>query len=424
MLARRTSRFVFLGVFAVALAGAAPANADPVYADTSVTIPVHKASNGQFTGSPQIDVAFVNNGTVGASSLYTVDTGSTGVIVDQQDWNPVAAGATKLGPGSTYYSSSHLEFTGTWYAATLQIGDAQQNVTAKVPVLSVTTQLKCDPAPPNCTVESTNPTISYFGVGFAREASSQAVGPNGQVAMTPADNPLLNVVAVNGAPVTASTPLQPGSSMVTGNYTTGYILSPQGLTLGLTQANTAGLALGPQLTWNDETQNSSFNGGYADWGPVPATLTVNGKAGVGTVLTDTGIGYMFVSPQPGASVKTDNNCPGTDCLAPGTTVSVQIGSAASYSFTIGNNDGAPAPGSPPAAPAWAQLTDDHSVFVNTGYHFFNQYEYMYDYANGDVGYLSLNPSSPEPSTWAMMLLGFAGLGFAGYRARKAPSISA
>jgi hypothetical protein len=32
---------------------------------------------------------------------------------------------------------------------------------------------------------------------------------------------------------------------------------------------------------------------------------------------------------------------------------------------------------------------------------------------------------PEPSTWAMMLLGFAGLGFAGYRqVRKAPSASA
>ncbi len=34
-------------------------------------------------------------------------------------------------------------------------------------------------------------------------------------------------------------------------------------------------------------------------------------------------------------------------------------------------------------------------------------------------------STPEPSTWAMMLLGFAGLGFAGYRkSRKAAAIAA
>ncbi|HWY80458.1 MAG TPA: PEPxxWA-CTERM sorting domain-containing protein [Roseiarcus sp.] len=32
---------------------------------------------------------------------------------------------------------------------------------------------------------------------------------------------------------------------------------------------------------------------------------------------------------------------------------------------------------------------------------------------------------PEPSTWAMMVLGFGGLGFAGYRAsRKAAAIAA
>jgi hypothetical protein len=28
------------------------------------------------------------------------------------------------------------------------------------------------------------------------------------------------------------------------------------------------------------------------------------------------------------------------------------------------------------------------------------------------------PAAPEPSTWAMMLLGFAGLGYAGWRARR------
>jgi hypothetical protein len=34
-------------------------------------------------------------------------------------------------------------------------------------------------------------------------------------------------------------------------------------------------------------------------------------------------------------------------------------------------------------------------------------------------------STPEPSTWAMMILGFAGLGFAGYRAsRKAAAVGA
>jgi hypothetical protein len=31
---------------------------------------------------------------------------------------------------------------------------------------------------------------------------------------------------------------------------------------------------------------------------------------------------------------------------------------------------------------------------------------------------------PEPSTWAMMLIGFAGLGFAGYRKAKGAALSA
>ena len=36
---------------------------------------------------------------------------------------------------------------------------------------------------------------------------------------------------------------------------------------------------------------------------------------------------------------------------------------------------------------------------------------------GDAA-ISFNSNAPEASTWVMMLLGFAGLGFAGYRARK------
>jgi hypothetical protein len=50
--------------------------------------------------------------------------------------------------------------------------------------------------------------------------------------------------------------------------------------------------------------------------------------------------------------------------------------------------------------------------------------------NGDdiLVYASANgpppPTVPEPSTWAMMLLGFAGLGFAGYRARRSNAFAA
>lgn len=46
----------------------------------------------------------------------------------------------------------------------------------------------------------------------------------------------------------------------------------------------------------------------------------------------------------------------------------------------------------------------------------------FNYRN-DPGYLALdtvsvNATVPEASTWAMMLVGFAGLGFAGFRARR------
>ena len=49
------------------------------------------------------------------------------------------------------------------------------------------------------------------------------------------------------------------------------------------------------------------------------------------------------------------------------------------------------------------------------------------WANGAADYTSaegLSVSTPEPSTWAMMLLGFAGLGFAGYRSSRKTAIVA
>jgi hypothetical protein len=48
----------------------------------------------------------------------------------------------------------------------------------------------------------------------------------------------------------------------------------------------------------------------------------------------------------------------------------------------------------------------------------------FDITDDEFGYVLTIGSVPEPSTWALMLLGFAGLGFAGYRrsVKAAPAI--
>ena len=57
----------------------------------------------------------------------------------------------------------------------------------------------------------------------------------------------------------------------------------------------------------------------------------------------------------------------------------------------------------------------------------NSIEVFYDDRERTGAFLSLSletsgvvitPGTPEPSTWAMMLISFAGLGFAGYRQRQ------
>jgi hypothetical protein len=43
-------------------------------------------------------------------------------------------------------------------------------------------------------------------------------------------------------------------------------------------------------------------------------------------------------------------------------------------------------------------------------------------ANNFIG--TFTTAVPEPSTWAMLLLGFAGIGFMGYRRRSKPALMA
>jgi hypothetical protein len=63
---------------------------------------------------------------------------------------------------------------------------------------------------------------------------------------------------------------------------------------------------------------------------------------------------------------------------------------------------------------------DHGPQLYTG----SEAEPMFSVGTFNLGEGTLTVTAapvPEPSTWAMMLLGFAGLGFAGYRTRRAAS---
>jgi hypothetical protein len=66
---------------------------------------------------------------------------------------------------------------------------------------------------------------------------------------------------------------------------------------------------------------------------------------------------------------------------------------------------------------WGYTTDNSGFGVSEGYSSFRLTDYAF-YPNNPAFQMEVSGVAgvPEPSTWAMMLLGFAGLGFAGYRA--------
>jgi unsaturated chondroitin disaccharide hydrolase len=59
----------------------------------------------------------------------------------------------------------------------------------------------------------------------------------------------------------------------------------------------------------------------------------------------------------------------------------------------------------------------NTAFIFGDYYFTEALLRLQNVLDGKPGWLLYSPV-PEPSTWAMMLLGFAGLGYAGYRRRQ------
>jgi hypothetical protein len=124
-----------------------------------------------------------------------------------------------------------------------------------------------------------------------------------------------------------------------------------------------------------------------DWKETPACLSVNNNqpAACGTMLVDTGITTMFLTvPEEQASGAILRGPGRSQTLAAGTTVSVAAGSAgaaqARYSFAVGDRR------NPLAPDRLTFIPKDRAAFVNTGVHFLNGFDYLYDDGGGHVGF--------------------------------------
>jgi hypothetical protein len=287
-----------------------------------------------------------------APRRFGMDTGSTGIVVAAEHYTP-APGDVTVGPGRLVYNSSGRVLEGMHYITdvVIQRDGSTPLATARVQVLRVT-QITCLERARDCRSEQNPRDVAFMGVGFGRNPAqaTEAILPQ---------NPFTSLVALaSRAPLSALRP--------------GYVVTRTGVHLGMTAGLTNGFAfvkLAP---------SAASRPGAPDWSTAPMTVSVDGVAGDGTILMDTGINYMFLSPPDGTPLVHGTRAP------PGTKIAVYLPDRrdpqpAFYTFTVGERAN-------PLQPERVEVVRDRGVFVNTGRMFLEGFDYLYDAAGGYVGY--------------------------------------
>jgi hypothetical protein len=298
------------------------------------------AHEGPMTAVPRIGLSF------GDRTLNAVlDSGSTGIVVAARyipDFNSLQS----IGEGRLTYSSSGRVMVGQWVMTRVGLvgRDGARVETEPMPVLAVT-RVECWANARNCTPHDDPSGIAMVGIGFARESDHQSQS-------TPDKNPLLRIAGRAD------------------ERRRGYVLSPEGVHVGLTPANTRGDFRYIKLTRAADKD---------DWAPLPACISINGQLppACGSLLMDTGVSAMFITLPPS---QTQGQ---TGSLAPSTEVSIGVGGTDNgfhlYRFTVGD-------GSPLAPEATHLRVADGRTFVNTSFHLLNGFDMLYDADGGYVGF--------------------------------------
>ncbi|SEP22339.1 hypothetical protein SAMN02990966_04468 [Rhodospirillales bacterium URHD0017] len=288
---------------------------------------------------------------------FGMDTGSTGIVVAAEHFTPGPSDIAE-GPGRLIYNSSGRILNGERYTTevVIQRDEATPVATARVQVLRVSS-ITCLERARDCRPESNPRGVAFMGVGFDR-TGAESIGTGGTEPGVPR-NPFVSLVSLaSGAPLSLVRP--------------GYIVTREGVHLGMSAERTRGFA------FIKLAANAASRPGVPEWSATPMAVSVDGVTGNGTVLVDTGINYMFLSPPEGARLERGRRAP------EGSRITVFLPDQrnpqpAYYGFTVGGRGN-------PMHPERVEVVHDRGVFVNTGRMFLEGFDYLYDAAGGYVGF--------------------------------------
>lgn len=309
------------------------------------------------TRVPKLRISFGD-----APSEIVMDTGSTGILVSASRIPNIDVLPSR-GDGRLTYSSSGRIMIGRWVVTPVTIigGNGATARTAPMPVLAVT-RIECTSWARRCTPTDNPRGVAMMGVGFGREHDHQTQsGPD--------RNPFLRIAHIAERASDAES---------TREMRRGFIATRHGVHLGLTAGNTRGAFHYLKL-------ERAPNG--RDWHETPACISVNnGKAACGEMLVDTGITTMFLTvPEDQAARALRRGRNRSITLAAGSKVTIAAGTAdaaqVSYTFAAGDRRN-------PMAPDRITFIrrSGGPAFVNTGVHFLNGFDYLFDDDGGHVGF--------------------------------------
>lgn len=295
---------------------------------------------------------------------FGLDTGSLGVIVPEAELGPDAIGPA--GPGSISYDSSGNSFSGNYYLAPITVSATQGGVptvmqTFPVMVLAIN-KAYCAQGYPQCEKNPPQPTLRYLGIGFDRNSTV-----SGDQFNSPAYNAFLQIsTAANGSDINP-----------------GYILTKTGATVGITNTKAKGFKFA-KLKPNTTTPG--------DWKSMPGCFAFPQASSPNTfcrsnLLLDIGISEMFIDLLPRLRPAQAVDPKDSHTVAPGTLISVLVGTnsnpAMKYRFNYQPN----APTGPaPSSITWIDPPTPGFRFVNTGRNVLNRFSYLYDARHGRVGF--------------------------------------